>query len=92
MNMRKIDDEVKIVLISCIWSKDSQCRFAWSNRGLIFIKKVFKHSYIPYTMDEVVDFERDFRRAKQGDKLIYTTFMGIKEDLSQPRLVPDHIG
>ncbi len=40
-------------------------------------------------MDEVVDFERDFRRVKQGDSLIYTTLLGIKSDLSQPRIVPD---
>jgi RIO kinase 1 len=43
-------------------------------------------------MDEVVDFERDFRRAKQGDSLIYTTLLGIKTDLSEPRLVPDLLG
>jgi RIO kinase 1 len=43
-------------------------------------------------MDEVVDFERDFRRAKQGDSLIYTTLHGIKSDLSEPRIVPDLLG
>ena len=40
-------------------------------------------------MDEVVDFERDFRRVKQGDTLIYTTLLVIKPDLSEPRLVPE---
>ena len=40
-------------------------------------------------MDDVVDFERDFRRAKQGEQLIYTTLHGLKQDLSQPRQVPN---
>lgn len=51
--------------------------------------KVFKHSYIPYTMNDVVDFERDFRRVKQGETLIYTTLHGLKEDLSAPRQEPE---
>ena len=49
---------------------------------------IFKNSYIPLRMDDVVDFERDFRRAKHGETLIYTTLHGIKHDLSTPRLVP----
>ncbi len=51
--------------------------------------EVFKHSYIPYTMNDVVDYERDLRRVKQGENLIYTTLHGLKEDLSTPRLVPE---
>jgi RIO kinase 1 len=50
--------------------------------------EVFKHSYIPYTMNDVVDIERDFRRAKQGENLIYTTLLGLNPDLSKPREVP----
>ena len=63
-----------------------------SNRALQENEKVddevFKHSFIPYTMNDVVDFERDFRRAKQGESLIYTTLHGLKSDLSTPRVVP----
>lgn len=51
--------------------------------------EIFKRSYIPYTMNEVVDFERDFRRAKQGQPLIYTTLHGIMPDLSKPRDTPE---
>jgi RIO kinase 1 len=40
-------------------------------------------------MDEVLDYERDFRRAKEGETLIYTTLHGLKEDLSKPRQMPD---
>ncbi len=40
-------------------------------------------------MDEVVDIERDFRRAKQGENLIYTTLLGLKPDLTTPRTVPE---
>ena len=40
-------------------------------------------------MDDVLDIERDFRRAKQGETLIYTTLHGLKTDLSEPRAVPN---
>ena len=40
-------------------------------------------------MNDVVDFERDFRRAKQGESLIYTTLHGLKPDLSQPNEKPE---
>ena len=52
-------------------------------------EEVFKNSYIPHTMDDVIDIERDFRRAKLGESLIYTTLHGLKQDLSTPRLVPE---
>ena len=51
--------------------------------------EIFKHSYIPSNMNEVVDYERDFRRVKQGQSLIYTTLHGIMPDLSKPRLQPE---
>ena len=57
-------------------------------RNFNFRKKVFKHSFIPYTMNDVVDYERDFRRVKQGETLIYTTLHGLKPDLSMPSDVP----
>lgn len=40
-------------------------------------------------MNDVVDFERDFRRAKQGENLIYTTLHGLNPDLSKPRDQPE---
>jgi RIO kinase 1 len=65
-----------------------------SNRGVATLTEktedeVFKGSYIPTRMDEVVDFERDFRRAKQGESLIYTTLHGLESDLSKPRKAPE---
>jgi hypothetical protein len=39
-------------------------------------------------MNDVVDYERDFRRVKQGETLIYTTLHGLKPDLSMPSDVP----
>jgi len=51
--------------------------------------EVFKHSYIPQVMDDVIDIERDFRRAKLGESLIYTTLHGLKPDMSTPRTVPE---
>lgn len=50
---------------------------------------VFANSYIPYTMEEVVDIERDFRRAKLGETPIYATLHGLKADMSTPRLIPE---
>jgi RIO kinase 1 len=65
-----------------------------SNRGVATLTEktedeVFKGSYIPTRMDEVLDFERDFRRAKQGESLIYTTLHGLEPDLSKPRQAPE---
>ena len=40
-------------------------------------------------MDDVIDIERDFRRAKLGESLIYTTLHGLKPDMSTPRTVPE---
>jgi len=37
----------------------------------------------------VVDIERDFRRAKQGENLIYTTLLGLKPNLTTPRIVTE---
>lgn len=39
-------------------------------------------------MNDVVDYERDFRRVKQGETLIYTTLHGLKPDLSMPSDMP----
>ena len=65
-----------------------------SNRGVATLTEktedqIFKGSYIPTRMDEVLDFERDFRRAKQGESLIYTTLHGLESDLSKPRQAPE---
>ena len=40
-------------------------------------------------MNEVVDFERDIRKAKQGEALIYTKLHGLEADLSKPKDAPD---
>lgn len=53
--------------------------------------EVFKSAYIPQRLDDVIDYEKDVRLAKQGkaDKLIlYQTLTGMKDDLSGPRLKP----
>lgn len=52
--------------------------------------QVFKSAYIPQRLDDVIDFERDFRMAqkgKGGDQL-YHTLTGMKDDLSGARLKP----
>lgn len=55
--------------------------------------EVFKSAYIPQRLDDVIDFEKDVRLAKQKgvelDKLIlYQTLTGMKDDLSGARLRP----
>ncbi|XP_057370440.1 serine/threonine-protein kinase RIO1-like [Daphnia carinata] len=54
-------------------------------------EEVFKQTYIPQRLDEVMFFERDIKQIKSGEKteLVYTTVTGIKSDLSGPQQVPE---
>ena len=47
-------------------------------------EEVFKKAYIPRTLDQVVDFEKDAEKAKEGhaDEILYSTLSGLKADLS----------
>jgi RIO kinase 1 len=54
--------------------------------------EVFRSSYIPQRLDDVIDFERDFKLAKQGkgdQVLLYQTLTGMKDDMSGARLRPN---
>lgn len=53
-------------------------------------EEVFKNQYIPQTLTEVIDFERDINQVKSGEKkeLVYKTITGLKTDLSGPALIP----
>lgn len=53
--------------------------------------EVFKSAYIPQRLDDVIDYEKDVRLAKQGkaDQIVlYQTLTGMKEDLSGARTKP----
>ena len=47
-------------------------------------EEVFKKAYIPRTLEQVVDFERDAQKAKegQGGEILYSTITGLKPDLT----------
>ncbi|XP_078357842.1 serine/threonine-protein kinase RIO1-like [Oculina patagonica] len=47
-------------------------------------EEVFKKAYIPRTLEQVVDFEKDAERAKegQGEQILYSTLTGLKPDLT----------
>lgn len=45
--------------------------------------EVFKNIYIPKRLTEVIDVERDIRKAKSGENLIYQTITGLKSDLNE---------
>ncbi|KAH9491730.1 Serine/threonine-protein kinase RIO1 [Bulinus truncatus] len=53
-------------------------------------EEVFKRSFIPRTLDEVVDIERDLRRTQtvEGEQVLYHTVTGLRPDLSGPTRVP----
>lgn len=53
--------------------------------------QVFKQTFIPQRLDEVVFYERDIRQVKSGqlDELIYSSVTGIKADLSGTQEVPE---
>lgn len=54
-------------------------------------EEVFKNSYIPRTLDQVINFERDFIHAQDGetDELLYQKLTGLRTDLSGTQEVPD---
>ena len=52
---------------------------------------VFQKLFIPRTLDEVLRYEEDFERTKDGEgveDLMYHTITGMKTDLSGPRSQP----
>ncbi|BFY99260.1 hypothetical protein BsWGS_02300 [Bradybaena similaris] len=54
-------------------------------------EEVFKRAFIPRTLDEVVDIERDVRRSQtvEGGQVLYHTVTGLRSDLSGPSKVPE---
>lgn len=54
-------------------------------------EQVFKQTFIPQRLDEVVFYERDIRQVKSGQlgELIYSSVTGIKADLSGTQQVPE---
>lgn len=55
-----------------------------NNAEEIVKEEVFKKVYIPRTLDEVVQFEKDADKAKEGkaDEILYSTLTGMKQDLT----------
>ncbi|CAD5114704.1 DgyrCDS3747 [Dimorphilus gyrociliatus] len=54
-------------------------------------EEVFKNVFIPQTLEEVVHYERDVKRVKEGfdtEFINYQTIMGLKTDLSGPQATP----
>lgn len=47
-------------------------------------EEVFKKAYIPRRLDEVIDFERDQKKAKEGDteNVYYANLVGLNKSLS----------
>lgn len=52
-------------------------------------EEVFKHSYIPQRLDQVIDYENDIASVQDGQKVLYHTLTGMKADLSGPSHLPE---
>ena len=54
-------------------------------------EEVFKKAYIPRTLDQVVDFEKDAENAKEGqaEEILYCTLTGLKHDLTGVQACPE---
>ena len=54
-------------------------------------EEVFKKAYIPRTLEQVVDFEKDAERAKRGkaEEILYSTLTGLKPDLTGVQAQPE---
>ena len=56
---------------------------------------IFLRSYIPRTLNEVYDPERDLEAVKKGDKMIYSNTIGIvnsKPEITSPLAGDDEVG
>ncbi|KAK3592892.1 hypothetical protein CHS0354_004118 [Potamilus streckersoni] len=53
-------------------------------------EEVFKNSYIPRTLDQVINFERDFEKAKKGEtsEILYQIVTGLRPDLTGAQQQP----
>ncbi|KAL3869725.1 hypothetical protein ACJMK2_042374 [Sinanodonta woodiana] len=53
-------------------------------------EEVFKNSYIPRTLDQVINFERDFEKAKKGEtsEILYQIVTGLRSDLTGAQQQP----
>lgn len=62
-----------------------------NNPEEIVKEEVFKKVYIPRTLDEVAQFEKDADKAKEGkgDEILYSTLTGMKRDLTGVRDEPE---
>merc|ERR1711933_191245 len=56
-------------------------------------EEIFKNVYLPKTLDQVVDFERDLQQLKLGDKsendIHYRTLLGLSADLKTVETEPN---
>ena len=54
-------------------------------------EEIFKKAYIPRTLDQVVDFERDAENAKEGqvEEILYSTLTGLKPNLTGVQAGPN---
>ena len=68
----------------------SYCMYCASSGILQVSEEVFKHVFIPRTLDEVVTYERDADMVAkgQGEDLAYQTVTGMKADLTGPSHTP----
>jgi len=53
-------------------------------------EEVFKNAFIPRTLDQVIDVERDLDKAEKGEtqEILYHTLTGMKPDLSGAQQIP----
>lgn len=52
-------------------------------------EEVFKNSYIPQRLDQVIDYETDITKVQKGEKkILYGTVSAMKPDLSGPSTKP----
>merc|ERR1712183_913963 len=45
-------------------------------------EEVFKQTFIPQKMDEVINYQKDARKAQSGESIDYLNFLGLKADLT----------
>ncbi|EFA79869.1 putative protein serine/threonine kinase [Heterostelium album PN500] len=54
-------------------------------------EEVFRNAYIPRTLDQILDLDRDLAKAKAGGDVFYNTIMGLSSSLTTTLDAPEMI-
>ncbi|EGG21998.1 putative protein serine/threonine kinase [Cavenderia fasciculata] len=52
-------------------------------------EEVFRNAYIPRTLDEIIDMDKELKKAQKGQDIFYGTVLGLRANLRETRDTPE---